>query len=146
MATKAKKRKRKRKPPKLCPIHGVKLVYTPNRWGAHWNCPTDGCSVRCWGGATSTPGDAETFELRKRAHAAFDPLWKGSMLKFQRRPEAYRWMQEVMKLGPRECHIGLFNAQQCRELLRHIDELKQRPATGPPERTVSAKPVAGAGQ
>lgn len=118
MTTKTKKRK----PPRLCPNHGTKLVYSPNSYGSHWHCPEPGCTVRCWGGDTSSPGDRETFEERKRAHAAFDPLWKAKLV-FRRRTEGYYWMQGKMHLGPAECHIGLMTAEQCRQLLAHIEQL-----------------------
>lgn len=118
----ATKKKRKRKPPKLCPIHNVTLRYSPNSYGAHWHCPEAGCTVRCWGGDTSTPGDRETFEERKKAHAMFDPLWKPGGY-FGRRKEAYVWMQERMGTDIRETHIGMFTAEQCRELCWQIQAL-----------------------
>lgn len=124
--TATKKRNRKKKPPKICPNHGVKLVYAPNRWGSHWKCPEAGCTVRCWGGDTSSPGDAETFEERKLTHAAFDPLWQAKLV-FRRRADAYVWMQGKMNLGPRDGHIGMMSAEQCRQLRSHIEALLSRP-------------------
>lgn len=115
------KKKRKRKPPKFCPIHNVKLAYSPNSYGSHWHCPEDGCTVRCCGGDTSTPGDHETFEERKKAHAMFDPLWKGGY--FGRRHQAYLWMQRTMGTDIHETHIGMFTAEQCRELCRQIEAM-----------------------
>lgn len=124
--TMAKKRKKKRNPPKLCPKHGCKLAYSPNSYGSHWHCPEPGCSVRCWGGDTSTPGDAETFVERSRTHAIFDTLYGSETAVFRRREFAYVWLQGKMKLSRDACHIGMFNAEQCREAQRHVRELITR--------------------
>jgi hypothetical protein len=115
-----KKRKRKRSK-RLCPAHNIKLVYSPNKYGNHWHCPEEGCTVRCWGGKTSTPGDAETFRARNRAHAAFDPLWREKRM-FQHRTDAYCWLREAMQMDAADCHIGMFTAEQCREVLRLIQD------------------------
>lgn len=64
-----------------------------------------------------TLADWETREWRKMAHAQFDPLWKRGK---RSRTGAYIWMQKVMGLTPEEAHIGNFNIQQCRQLIREI--------------------------
>jgi len=34
----------------------------------------------------------------------------------------YRWMQKQMGISPRKAHIGMFNAQQCKQLIGLIQE------------------------
>lgn len=57
--------------------------------------------------------------MRKRTHAAFDPLWKTRKMS---RSQAYKWMAEVMNIPPEKAHIGMFNEKQCFELLKHLRE------------------------
>lgn len=123
--TRTKKLKRKalkRLAPKLCPIHGTTLKYSPNRYGSHWNCPEAGCTVRCWGGDTSLPGDKETFDERKKTHAAFDPLWRNKIA-FAHIGRAYMWLAEVMEMPQKDAHIGMFTAEQCRRARMHVNVL-----------------------
>ena len=69
--------------------------------------------------ALGTMATYELRELRKKAHAAFDPLWK--IMEMSRR-QAYKWLQEVMGLSAEEAHIGLFNKAKCKSLIRKIKE------------------------
>ncbi len=57
-------------------------------------------------------------ELRKRAHSLFDPLWKSRKMS---RSKAYRWLQKVMNLSSEEAHIGLFDENQCRKIIRILE-------------------------
>lgn len=59
-------------------------------------------------------------EMRKRTHAAFDPLWKSRRMT---RSQAYKWMADVMNLPDEKAHIGMFDEKQCFELLKHIREI-----------------------
>lgn len=61
----------------------------------------------------------ETREYRKRAHSLFDPLWKGKYRKMNR-SKAYRLMQDLMDLPAEKAHIGMFNVDQCKELIGKI--------------------------
>jgi phage nucleotide-binding protein len=58
-------------------------------------------------------------DMRMRTHAAFDPLWKSKKMS---RSKAYKWMAEVMELPGDKAHIGMFDENQCLELLRHLRE------------------------
>lgn len=33
------------------------------------------------------------------------------------RGDAYRWLQQQMKLGPDLCHIGMFTIEQCEQVI-----------------------------
>lgn len=62
-------------------------------------------------------------KAKREAHAAFDPLWKeGSM----DRRQAYAWLANEMKLDRFDCHIGLFNCQQCRQVVEIVRAYRHR--------------------
>lgn len=56
-------------------------------------------------------------EARKRAHAAFDPLWKDEGLS---RTTLYKMLAEHMRLPPEQCHIAMFDAAQCRAVVEWV--------------------------
>ncbi|PPD55544.1 MAG: hypothetical protein CTY12_00780 [Methylotenera sp.] len=56
--------------------------------------------------------------LRHCVHNQFDPLWKSGIL--GSRSKAYRWLSDQMGLDITDCHIGLFNEQQCERALEII--------------------------
>lgn len=64
-----------------------------------------------------TLANAETREWRKKAHAAFDPIWKTGRM--QRRA-AYSWMQNVMEMTPEQAHIGMFDVESCKKLIEKV--------------------------
>lgn len=56
----------------------------------------------------------ELRNLRKQAHAVFDPVWKdGHMLRYS----AYRRLSEFMGTSRKDTHIAMFNEDQCRRLI-----------------------------
>jgi hypothetical protein len=73
---------------------------------------------------TSKPCDAETAELRRRCHMQFDYLWSSKQV-FASRKHAYLWLCLTMNLPADRCHIGMFDADQCRALLKHVKEVLQ---------------------
>ena len=59
-------------------------------------------------------------ELRKwkqAAHAHFDPLWKMSIRKHAR-INAYCWLGQQMGLEEARTHIGMFNVEQCKNVVK----------------------------
>lgn len=74
--------------------------------------------VGCHPGTETPLGRVANAELRKAkmaAHAAFDPLWREGGMK---RKEAYAWLRKAMNLAEDQCHIGMFDVDQCREVQR----------------------------
>jgi ssDNA-binding Zn-finger/Zn-ribbon topoisomerase 1 len=63
------------------------------------------------------PGNRKTKDARIRAHRTFDRLWQ---LNRMTRPQAYEWMQKVMKLPKEEAHIGYFTVEQCEQLIAEV--------------------------
>ena len=64
--------------------------------------------------------DFQLREWKKKAHDIFDSLWKGEARRMSRK-QAYKLMQELMDLDEDWCHIGLFNVEQCRELIGKLE-------------------------
>ncbi len=58
--------------------------------------------------------DKELREWKKRAHAAFDPIWKSGQMS---RPNAYNRLQEIMGLTADDAHIGMFDVAECKKLI-----------------------------
>lgn len=74
--------------------------------------------------------NAELRKEKQRAHSAFDPLWSGYSPAV--RSKAYVWLAEQLAIPIEECHIGLFDIEQCR---RVIDVCTNRKTWSPPALT-----------
>lgn len=112
-----------RKPPTRCDNCLTENVYlTTNReaYGPHaadpdtriYRCRLCRASVGCHDGTTAPMGymaDATTRQLRIRAHAAFDPLWRGGPLT---RTKAYRMLAEHLGIIETACHIAELTPEQ----------------------------------
>ena len=61
--------------------------------------------------------NAELREWKKRAHDAFDPLWKCGRFR-HRRNAAYAWLAEQMGLPKEETHIGMFDVPKCKQVIQ----------------------------
>lgn len=78
-----------------------------------------------------TPAKKVLRELRKACHKSFDVLWQedspeGRMT----RSSAYGWLSNVMGVPRRQAHIGMFNEEQCKFLLRKLCERRGEPYEG----------------
>jgi hypothetical protein len=67
---------------------------------------------------TSTPlgtlANSELRKLRKQCHSIFDLIWKsGKMSRF----EAYVWLSKQLKIDINQCHIGMFDVDQCKKVM-----------------------------
>lgn len=61
-------------------------------------------------------------ELRKKCHNEyFDPIWKNKEMS---RDDAYKLMQRLMDLPADKAHIGMFNIDQCTQLIKKLTEWK----------------------
>lgn len=111
-----------------CPVHKVKMhlketskfQYPKGGNRLFWSCPqwVMGCTYVVGahpnGFPLGTPADKETKKWRMDAHEAFDVLWKSGKMK---RKEAYKWLQETMKMSVEEAQIGNFTIQQCKQVV-----------------------------
>ncbi len=58
--------------------------------------------------------NAELRECKKKAHAAFDPIWKNGHMD---RTAAYAWLSEKLSIERDLCHIGMFDVAECKKLV-----------------------------
>jgi hypothetical protein len=118
----------KKKPfrPPICPYcdNAAKLVdsaivYTRS-YGLIWHC----APCKAWVGVhKNSPNhvplgrlaNAELREWKKRAHSAFDRLWKEGAL--MSRTEAYKALQERLGMTKSEAHIGKFDVADCKRVV-----------------------------
>ena len=85
-----------------------------------WYCKRCDYYVGCHNNSQRPLGkmaSRETRELRMACHKKFDTYWKEN---FTTRNEGYKWLQEIMKKLPADAHIGMFEKEECEELLTLI--------------------------
>ena len=83
-----------------------------------YQCKPCAAYVGCHGLSDKPLGRLANAELRRAksaAHRAFDPIWKNKHMK---RPQAYKWLAEQLKISGGDCHIGMFNLETCKEVER----------------------------
>jgi hypothetical protein len=60
-------------------------------------------------------------ELKKQAHAMFDPLWQRKIAtglkKNHARAKAYIWLAKEMGIEPEKTHVGMFDEEQCKQVI-----------------------------
>lgn len=84
---------------------------------------------------TSTPlgclANAELRQAKKETHKVFDPIWRE---KFASRGAAYRWLASAMKIRVKDCHMGMFTVEQCKQAAliatHELTYLRNAQATG----------------
>lgn len=103
-----------------CGECGREMALRHGTYGKFWACTG---YPRCKGrhGAhqatglpLGTPTDEAGIEARKRAHAAFDPIWKSGDM---RRHEAYLWLTRALG-ATKQVHIGDMSKEDCERVIR----------------------------
>lgn len=95
-----------------------------------WSCKGCRAHTRCHPNSLRPMGTLAREDLRKarqEAHKALDSLWTCRPRYKERkaaRQETYLWLQQAMGLTESECHIGLFNIEQCRRVIELCEERK----------------------
>ncbi len=114
------------------------LAYRP-----FWACaryPACDAYVGCHPGTENPLGRLADKELRRwkrRAHAAFDPLWQRKLeeRRAERGPEyrkhyargsGYRWLAEQLGIPFEDCHIGMFDVETCRRVVDLCEPYRKR--------------------
>ena len=69
-----------------------------------------------------TLANAKLRDMRKKAHASFDTLWRGNT-SYMSRFCAYHWLKTQMNIPSEKCHIGMFNVSQCKEVITLVQNL-----------------------
>lgn len=109
-----------------CPYCGGESVYTSSRevyggrdYGMIYLCRPCNAYV---GVHKSEPtvalgrlANAELREWKKKAHAAFDPIWKNGHMD---RTTAYAWLSEKLCIEKELCHIGMFDVIECKKVIQ----------------------------
>lgn len=103
-------------------VHDIELYGRPVLdWPFHWWCPNCYAHINCKPG-TDIPVKAmdsiAVKEARRQAHRHFDRLWRTK----PERTKAYSWLARQMNMSPKECHIGMFTIDQCKDVIRLAKE------------------------
>lgn len=119
----------------ICPYCGEpatlfkssRQFYHGRNFGPVWACTDCDAWVGCHRGSPNfVPlGRLANAELRKAkmaAHAAFDRLWRGKAEKegcsrSKARGAGYRWLAVQLGVDPKDCHIGMFDVEQCQRVV-----------------------------
>ena len=86
-------------------------------YGMMYLCRDCKAYVGVYKGTNKPLGILANYELRtwkKRAHAAFDPLWKLYGLS---RSDAYKMLSKRMNIAPKFTHIGMFDVDDCKRVI-----------------------------
>ena len=81
-----------------------------------YQCAPCAAYVGCHKGTTKPLGRLANAELRQcksNAHKVFDPIWRSGLMS---RKEAYQFLAQEMGITSEQCHIGMFNIQQCKQV------------------------------
>lgn len=73
--------------------------------------------------AKGTVANAELRDQRKTAHAFFDPLW---MKKVVTRKALYKGLSNWLEKSPDETHIGMFDTEECDEVIKYALHVKRK--------------------
>lgn len=122
------------KTPPDCPDCGRPAVFQPisahlysgQDWGPVYECVPCNAWVGCHKNGKQPlgiPANQATRELRKRAHAVFDPLWAAKMHrdgcgKSAARSAAYKWLAGHLGIPARECHISWMTDDHLKQIIR----------------------------
>lgn len=90
-----------------------------------WQCLPCGARVGTHKGTEQPYGRLANTQLRYwkiQAHAVFDPLWRrkierDGISKTKARKAAYTWLSEKIGVKYKDCHIGMFNVDQCKSVV-----------------------------
>ncbi len=115
--------------PPLCPVHNTPMTPKLSAFGPWFACEEPNCDYRVsadrrTGEPLGTPTDAAGRDARKRAHAAFDALWRRDYEgNSRRRSRCYRWLASALGLTEAECHIARFDVARCVEVVHAVQAL-----------------------
>lgn len=119
-----------------CPYCGqpTKLVdsatiYNGQDYGPIYHCRPCDAYVGCHKGTTrplGTPANWATRQARKRAHAAFDPIWRERIGPYGFRYGAYGWLRRKLGLKRDDCHIAMFDEGQCVRVVELSEAYKRQ--------------------
>lgn len=112
--------------PAICPYCESEVIYTSNKViygkefgnGKCYKCTHCDAYVGVHNGTNIPLGrmaNKELRELKKQAHALFDPIWK---TKQKTRSEAYQDLANALGIPKNECHFGWFDQPMLLKAIR----------------------------
>ncbi|WP_436659778.1 zinc-finger-containing protein [Acinetobacter sp. P1(2025)] len=119
---------------KAQPVHGSELYAEKNPLSKNMFYACLGCDA--WVGmhkhSRKPFGSLANKELRNKrvvAHTLLDPLWARLIEQFklpkpQARTLIYTWLSQKMGIPFEDCHIGMFDVEQCNMAMHHTRKLK----------------------
>ncbi|TXH43513.1 MAG: hypothetical protein E6Q97_33955 [Desulfurellales bacterium] len=79
-----------------------------------------------------SPANGHTRNMRSQAHNAFDPLWRTGPFKgMNGRYQAYKWLADQLGIAVQNCHIGMFDVEQCTRVISICKEYRELLRRGP---------------
>ena len=94
-------------------------------YGMAWFCQPCGAWVGCHKNSEKHAplgrlANKELREWKQKAHDVFDPLWKRKIKrdccsKCHARKAAYKWLAGELSIKIKDCHIGMFNIEECKK-------------------------------
>ena len=87
------------------------------------NWPECDAYVGCHKDTGLPKGSLANGKLRKariKVHSILDPMWRGGGIKGQR-SKVYKWLSKGMGIKPEDCHVGMFNLEQCKSAIEFLD-------------------------
>ena len=100
------------------------VVYGGRDYGMIYLCGACNAWVGVHKGTDNPLGNVANQELRewrKKAHAAFDPLWRRRMKngknKFRARNGGYSWLAKALGVPRAECHIAMMDVELCKRVV-----------------------------
>lgn len=119
----------KSKPVVLCPYCGAQAllvddteIYPRSYGGKVWLCRPCCAWVGCHKNSSNNVplgrlAKSNLRQLKIKAHALFDPLWKAAIkhrgwTQAHARGKAYSWLSQKMNIPRAECHIGMMDEQR----------------------------------
>lgn len=117
----------------ICPYCGRKAEFVDSSivygksYGMIYLCRQDVAYVGVHKGTAKPLGRLANAQLRfwkKKAHAAFDPLWQRGPF-HKHRNVAYDWLSTQMGIPREETHIGMFDIEECKQVIRICNQRRK---------------------
>lgn len=103
-------------------------VYNGTSYGMIWLCRDCDAYVGCHKNSKRHAplgrlANKKLRLLKRQAHSAFDRLWKRKMIrddcsKKEARQAGYTWLAKQLGIQVKECHIGMFDEELCRQAIK----------------------------